>query len=69
MKTILSTEQRQAIHQIGALPLEIADPETNQVFYLISAEQHQKLLQVLSGIEEIDPSFYEFDDVKATDAS
>ena len=63
MKASLSDEQRQAIQQIGGLPLEIADPQTNQVFFLISAEQYQRARRILEGVEEIDPSFYEVDDV------
>ena len=69
MKVSLSEEQRQAIQQIGGLPLEIDDHQTNQVFFLISADQYQKARRVLEGIEDIDPSFYEVDDVELTDAS
>ena len=68
MKASLCEEQRQAIQQVGGLPLEIADQQTNQVFFLISAEQYQKARQILEGVEEIDPSFYEVEDVELTDA-
>lgn len=68
MKASLSDEQRQAIQQIGGLPLEIADQQTNQVFFLISAEQYQRARPILEGVEDIDPSFYEVDDVELTDA-
>jgi hypothetical protein len=34
-------------------PVEIYDPATNEVFYLVSAEQFQKLATALSG--EFDP--------------
>ncbi len=68
MKVSLSEEQRQAIQQIGGLPLEIDDHQTNQVFFLISADQYQKARRALEGIEDIDPSFYEVDDVELTDA-
>jgi hypothetical protein len=67
MKASLSDEQRQAIQQVGGLPLEIADPQTNQVFFLISAEQYQRARRVLEGVEEIDPSFYEVEDVELMD--
>jgi hypothetical protein len=67
MKASLSDEQRQAIQQIGGLPLEIADPQTNQVFFLISADQYQRVRRILEGVEEIDPSFYEIEDVELTD--
>ncbi len=68
MKASLSEEQRQAIQQIGGLPLEIDDQQTNQVFFLISADQYQKARRVLEGIEDIDRSLYEVEDVELTDA-
>jgi hypothetical protein len=68
MKASLSDEQRQAILPIGGLPLEIDDLKTNQVFFLISADQYEKARPILEGVEEIDPSFYEVEDVKLTDA-
>ncbi len=68
MKASLSEEQRQAIQQVGGLPLEIDDQQTNQVFFLISADQYQKARRILEGLEEIDPSFYEVEDVVLTDA-
>jgi hypothetical protein len=68
MKAPLSDEQRQAIQQIGRLPLEVDDSQTNQVFFLISAEQYQRARRIIEGIEEIDPSFYEVEDVEMTDA-
>ncbi len=68
MKASLSEEQRQAIQQLGGLPLEIDDRQTNQVFFLISADQYRKARPILEGVEEIDPSFYEVEDVELTDA-
>ncbi len=68
MKASLSEEQRQAIQQIGGLPLEIDDQQTNQVFFLISADQYKRARRILEGIEEIDPSFYEIEDVELTDS-
>ena len=68
MKAALSDEQRQAIQQPGGLPLEIANQQTNQVFFLITAEQYQRARRIIEGIEEIDPSFYEVDDVELTEA-
>ena len=64
----LSDEQREAIQRTGALPLEIADQQTNQVFFLISAEQYRRARRIIEGIEEIDPSLYEIEDVNLTDA-
>ena len=68
MKALLSEEQRLAIQQNGALPLEVDDRETNRVFFLISAEQYHRARPILEGIEEIDPSFYEVEHVEMTDA-
>ncbi|MGD0896846.1 MAG: hypothetical protein ABR915_03355 [Thermoguttaceae bacterium] len=68
MKASLSEEQREAIQQVGGLPLEIADRQTSQVFFLISAEQYRRARRILEGVEEIDPSFYEVEDVDLTDA-
>ena len=62
MKASLSEEQREAIRQIGGLPLQVDDSRSNQVYFLISAEQYCCAQPVLEGVEEIDPSFYEFDD-------
>ena len=42
MTVSISNEQRQAIQDCGALPLEIADQETKEVFFLISAEQYRR---------------------------
>ena len=67
MKAALSDEQRQAIHQSGGVPLEIADQQTNQVFFLITAEQYQRARRILEGVEEIDPSFYEVEDIELAD--
>ena len=68
MKASLSDEQRQAIQQTGGVPLEIDDQQTKQVFFLISADQYQRARRILEGVEEIDPSFYEVEDVELTDA-
>jgi hypothetical protein len=66
MKTQLTEEQRQAILDGGGPPLEVTDSTTNQVFYLISAEQYRKARCLLEGVEEIDPSLYEIEDVDLT---
>ena len=69
MKASLSDEQRQAIRQIAGLPLEVDDRQSNQVYFLISAEQYRRARPFLEGVEEIDPSFFEFDDAEVTDAT
>jgi hypothetical protein len=68
MKASLSEEQRQAIQQLGGLPLEIADAQTNQIFFLISADLYHRARRILEGGEEIGPSFYEVEGVELTDA-
>jgi hypothetical protein len=67
MKASLSDEQRQAIRHSGGSPLEIDDPQSNQVYFLISAEQYRRARPVLEGLEEIDPSFYEVEEIKLSD--
>ena len=60
MKLILPNELRQAVSQSNA-PVELEDSDTNRLYYLISADQYEKLKCVLEA-EEIDPSFFEFED-------
>jgi hypothetical protein len=67
MKATLSEEQRQAVGESGDRPLEIVDDATHRVFYLISAEQYEKARRILEGIEDIDPSFYEVEDVQLSE--
>jgi len=59
----LSDQQRQALVQAGT-PLEVADPTGSQVYYLISAEEYQRLRSLLEKPEDIDPSYFEFTDFK-----
>jgi hypothetical protein len=56
---MLSTEQQQAV--IDGTAVEIHEGE--RVFYVISKEQFELWQRLRSGIEEIDPSFYEADDI------
>ncbi|HUY33034.1 MAG TPA: hypothetical protein VMV69_09650 [Pirellulales bacterium] len=53
----LSEEQRQAVS--AGTPVEVRDG--SQVFYLISKEEYERVRAFLEA-EEIDPSFFEFDD-------
>jgi GTPase SAR1 family protein len=66
MHPTLSDEQRQAIEQSGGQPVQLIDTPTQQVFYLISAEQFQHAQGCLGRVEDIDPSFYEIDDIELT---
>jgi hypothetical protein len=60
MAAPLSEEQRQALSE-NCLPLRIADEQSKQVFYLISAEQYERARKALEE-EEVDPSYFEFTD-------
>ena len=57
----LSDQQREALVEAGT-PLEVADPTGRKVYYLISAEEYQRLRTLLENPEDIDPSFFEFTD-------
>lgn len=59
MTPLLSDEQRQALHELGS-PLEVRDAESNEVFYLVPAEEYRKVRAILDQAEEIDPSYFEF---------
>jgi hypothetical protein len=61
MTPLLTNEQRQALRATGA-PLEVRDAESNEVFYLVPAEQYRKVRAILERAEEIDPSYFEFTD-------
>jgi hypothetical protein len=56
---MLSTEQQQAAIEVK--PVEIHEGE--RVFYVISKEQFELWQRLRGAIEEIDPSFYEADDL------
>jgi hypothetical protein len=43
-------------------PLEVRDAESNEVFYLVSAEEYRKARAILDEAEETDPSYFEFTD-------
>ena len=60
MKLTLPEELRQAVSQSHA-PVELQDGQTNRLYYLISADQYEKMKQLVEA-EEIDPSFFEFED-------
>jgi len=57
----ITTELRQAIEQAGDKPVRIEDPDTHTAYVLVKAEVFDRLSSVESS-EEIDPSFFEFDD-------
>jgi hypothetical protein len=49
----LTDEQRHAIEQQGGRPVEIVDPSTHTIFYLISGDQFNQLRSLLES-EAID---------------
>jgi hypothetical protein len=65
MSTSLSDEQRQALGEAGP-PIEVRDGKTDEVFYLISAEEYQEVRQILKDAERVDPSYFEFTDFTPT---
>ena len=60
MKFVLPEELRQILSQSDA-PVELEDGETRRRYYLVPADQCVKMKR-LSEAEEIDPSFFEFED-------
>jgi hypothetical protein len=64
-RTELDPGLKQAV-QIGT-PLELFDPTTNQVYYILSAEQYQAVASTLA--DEFDPSetYSLIDEVMAED--
>jgi hypothetical protein len=60
VKFTFTNELRQAVSQSNA-PVELQDSDSDRLYYLISADQYEKLKRVLEA-EEIDPSFFEFED-------
>lgn len=63
MNDMLTSEQQQAA--IEGKPVELR--EGDRVFYVLSKEQFELWQQLRSTIEEIDPSFYEADDIAEAD--
>ena len=59
----LSAEQQQSV--VDGKPVEVH--EGGHVFYVISKEQFELWQQLRSTVEEIDPSFYEADDIADAD--
>lgn len=56
----LTEELRQAVDKNNGL-VQIRDERTNNVYYLVPAAEYQKL-KALVEAEDIDPSFFEFED-------
>jgi hypothetical protein len=56
----LTMKQRQAVAQTAG-PVEIRDEQSQPLYYLVPADEFQRMKAFLEA-EEIDPSFFEFDD-------
>lgn len=57
----LSDQQRQALAETGT-PLQVSDSRDRRVYYLISAEEYERLQSAREKPESIDPSYFEFTD-------
>ncbi|MBI1900273.1 MAG: hypothetical protein HYS13_04045 [Planctomycetia bacterium] len=66
MSTGLNDEQRRALAQSGGAPVEITDEDTQRRYYLVAAEEFEKLRKLLE-LEPIDPSFYEAGEIRLYD--
>jgi hypothetical protein len=60
MKLALTTEQRHAVAQASG-PVEIRDEQSQGRYYLVAADEFERMRALLDA-EDIDPSFFEFDD-------
>ncbi len=60
MVLTLTTEQRQAVAQASG-PVEVRDEQSQRVYYLIAADEFKRMKAFLEA-EDVDPSFFEFDD-------
>ena len=51
-------------HAVGkGQPVELTDPDTHEVYVLVKQEQYQAMRRLLE-VEEIDPSFYEVEELE-----
>jgi hypothetical protein len=57
----LTEEQHRAVES-GPEPPRLIDPLTNKAYVLVSAPTYERLRRAL---EEVDPSFYEFDEIES----
>ena len=44
-------------------PVEVTDPDTHEVYVLVKQEQYRAMRRLLE-VEEIDPSFYEVEELE-----
>lgn len=64
MSNVITEELRQALSQNH--PVEIVDPDTGDVYVVVRRDQYERMRR-LTEVEEIDPSFYEAEDVELFD--
>lgn len=50
--TTITPEQRQAVLDTTAEAVELADPATGAMFYLLSAETYHKMLEKLENVRD-----------------
>jgi hypothetical protein len=66
MSIELSEELRREIGRAGREPLRLVDPETKEEFVVLRADVYERLRRLLDA-EQIDPSFYEFEQKELPD--
>jgi hypothetical protein len=49
--TTITPEIRQAITQAGEQPVELSDPETNSIYFLVSAEVYARMCTARDDID------------------
>ena len=54
MATVLSEQERQALRSAAGQPVQVVDPDTQRVYYLISGEQYETVRALLAE-NEADP--------------
>jgi hypothetical protein len=54
MATVLSEQERQALQSAGGQPVQVVDPETQRVYYLIPGEQYERIRALIME-DEFEP--------------
>jgi hypothetical protein len=57
----LTPEQRQEIEKAGEEPVRLSDPETHRKYVIVKEEAYERMRALLEE-EEIDPSYFEYED-------
>jgi hypothetical protein len=48
----ITPEQRQAVVEAGASPLELADPQTGSTYVLLRAEVYRRMQELLEALQD-----------------